>query len=97
MAVVAGGFGSYQEHLGVDNRRKIRALDDRVDALETLTRDLAARVADLAAARQQLDQVREYANLLSRTAQQRPEVIAVDVAWKLRQILDTATARGETS
>jgi hypothetical protein len=50
MAVVAGGYGSYQEHLGVDNRRKLRALDERVDALETLTRDLAARVAELEAA-----------------------------------------------
>jgi hypothetical protein len=50
MAQLAGGFGSYQEHLGEDNRRKIQALDERVDALETLTRDLAARVAELEAA-----------------------------------------------
>jgi hypothetical protein len=50
MAVLAGGYGSWQDHVGEDNRRKIRALVDRVDALETLTRDLAVRVAELEAA-----------------------------------------------
>jgi hypothetical protein len=50
MAVVAGGYGSWQHHVGEDNRRKIRALEGRVDGLETLTRDLAARVAELEAA-----------------------------------------------
>jgi hypothetical protein len=32
-------------------------------------------------------EVRAYADFLSRTAGQRPEVVAVDVAWRLRQIL----------
>jgi BMFP domain-containing protein YqiC len=50
MAVLAGGFGSYQEHLGVDNRRKNHALTKRVDELETLMQTLTRRVTELEAA-----------------------------------------------
>jgi BMFP domain-containing protein YqiC len=50
MAQLAGGFGSYQEHLGIDNRRKNHALTKRVDELETLTQRLTERVAELEAA-----------------------------------------------
>jgi BMFP domain-containing protein YqiC len=46
MAVVAGGFGSYQEHLGVDNRRKIGALDERVTHLEARIAQLEAKLGD---------------------------------------------------
>jgi hypothetical protein len=50
MAQLAGGYGSWQHHATEDARRKIRALEGRVDGLETLARDLAARVAELEAA-----------------------------------------------
>jgi hypothetical protein len=73
------------------------AVERAAEADELLAEVRADYRRALAAARQQLDQVREYADLLSRTSQQRPEAIAVDVAWKLRQILDTPTAGGETS
>jgi hypothetical protein len=48
MAVLAGGFGSWQGHLGEDNRRKIRALEKRVAELEAVVAALRA-VADDAA------------------------------------------------
>jgi BMFP domain-containing protein YqiC len=59
MAVLAGGFGSYQEHLGVDNRRKNHALTKRVDELETLTKTLTKRVAELEAALKAHDEADE--------------------------------------
>jgi BMFP domain-containing protein YqiC len=59
MAQLAGGFGSYQEHLGIDNRRKNNALTKRVDELETLARNLAARVAELEAALEARDEADE--------------------------------------
>jgi BMFP domain-containing protein YqiC len=61
MAQLAGGFGSYQEHLGIDNRRKNHALTKRVDELETLTRSLAARVAELETALKARDEADDTA------------------------------------
>jgi hypothetical protein len=46
MAVLAGGFGSWQGHLGEDNRRKIRALDERVAHLEARIEQLEAKLGD---------------------------------------------------
>jgi BMFP domain-containing protein YqiC len=48
MAVLAGGFGSWQDHVGEDNRRKLRALEKRVAELEAVVAALRA-VADEAA------------------------------------------------
>jgi BMFP domain-containing protein YqiC len=45
MAVLAGGYGSWQHHVGEDNRRKIRALEKRVAELEAAVAALRA-VAD---------------------------------------------------
>ena len=50
MAQLAGGYGSWLDHATTDARRKNRALAERVDGLETLTRDLQAQVAELTAA-----------------------------------------------
>jgi BMFP domain-containing protein YqiC len=48
MAQLAGGYGSWQDHLGEDNRRKIRALDDRVAHLEARIAQLEAKLGDQA-------------------------------------------------
>jgi chromosome segregation ATPase len=46
MAVLAGGYGSWQHHVGEDNRRKIRALEKRVTHLEARIDQLEAKVGD---------------------------------------------------
>jgi hypothetical protein len=46
MAVLAGGYGSWQDHVGEDNRRKIRALDDRIAHLEARIEQLEAKLGD---------------------------------------------------
>jgi BMFP domain-containing protein YqiC len=46
MAVVAGGYGSWQNHVGEDNRRKLRALDERVAHLEDRIEQLEAKLGD---------------------------------------------------
>jgi BMFP domain-containing protein YqiC len=46
MAVLAGGYGNWQDHVGEDNRRKIRVLDERVAHLEARIEQLEAKFAD---------------------------------------------------
>jgi hypothetical protein len=46
MAVLAGGYGSWQHHVGEDNRRKIRALEKRVAELEAAVAALRAVAVD---------------------------------------------------
>jgi BMFP domain-containing protein YqiC len=46
MAVLAGGTGSWQDHVNEDGRRKIRALDERVAHLEARIAQLEAKLGD---------------------------------------------------
>jgi hypothetical protein len=46
MAVLAGGYGSWQDHVGEDNRRKLRALDERVAHLVARIEQLEAKLGD---------------------------------------------------
>jgi BMFP domain-containing protein YqiC len=46
MAVLAGGYGSWQHHVNEDGRRKRRALEDRVAHLEARIDQLEAKLAD---------------------------------------------------
>jgi BMFP domain-containing protein YqiC len=51
MAVYTG-FGSWQNHVNEDARRKIRALEDRVAHLEARIEQLEAKLADETAGEQ---------------------------------------------
>jgi hypothetical protein len=46
MALLAGGYGSYQEYLGEENQRKLWALDERIAHLEARIEQLEAKLGD---------------------------------------------------
>lgn len=71
----------------------LSARDAHFEARNRMTEQSDHWKARAEAAEAAVERVREYADLLSRSSGQRPEVVAVDVAWAIRDALDRQEAR----